>query len=107
MATENKLDLDKLRTMVHQGVPLEKPAEKIVQAEKEVSVPETETKIGEQAVEPAGEVTEPTVKSSEPQIKPSEKRKRKPQADYQSLFFNRIDFTHRKPLYITATTHRG
>lgn len=26
--------------------------------------------------------------------------------DYQDIFFTRIDFTHRKPLYITATTHR-
>ena len=108
MATENKLDLDKLRTMVHQGVPLENPAEKTVQVEEEVTLPEVETKITEQAVEPAGE-TETTglaVKSSEPPARPPDKRRRKPQADYQSLFFTRIDFTHRKPLYITATTHR-
>ena len=113
MATENKLDLDKLRTMVHQGVPLEKPAEKTVQAEKEVvsvdvvadapapmeTVTEAEPKIIGKTVESTGEITEPPTR-------PSEKRKRKPQADYQSLFFNRIDFTHRKPLYITATTHQ-
>ncbi|GHT11149.1 hypothetical protein FACS189426_12590 [Bacteroidia bacterium] len=46
------------------------------------------------------------VKSVEPATKPAEKRKRKIQGDYQGLFFNRTDFTHRKPLYITATTHR-
>jgi hypothetical protein len=107
MATENKFD--KLRSMVHQGVPLEKPAQEEKEAASvdivvDAAVPmetvtEVETAIIEQTVEAIGEVAEPTVKSPE-------KRKRKPQADYQSLFFNRIDFTHRKPLYITATTHR-
>ena len=62
------------------------------------------------AVEPAVEVSEPTPTPAEPPLetatKATEKRKRKPQVDYQSLFFTRIDFTHRKPLYITATTHR-
>lgn len=97
MAAENKFD--KLRSMVHQGVPMEKPAEKIVPEEVE-----SET-IG-QVVEPAEEVAEPVGKITEPAVKPIERRRRKPQADYQSVFFNRIDFTHRKPLYITATTHR-
>ncbi|QIK52883.1 DUF3408 domain-containing protein [Dysgonomonas sp. HDW5B] len=34
------------------------------------------------------------------------KRKRKTQDDYPDVFFVRVDFTHRKPLYITAATHR-
>lgn len=35
------------------------------------------------------------------------RRKRKVQQEgYQDRFFTRIDFTHRKPLYITASTHR-
>ena len=43
---------------------------------------------------------------------PSEKEveqspgKRKLQEDYQTRFFTRVDFTDRKPLYITASTHR-
>ena len=91
MATENKFD--KLRSMVHQRVPLEKTMENTTPEEvKSASVD--------------SEVTEPVSKVPEPPAKPPERRKRKPQADYQSLFFNRIDFTHRKPLYITATTHR-
>jgi len=91
MATENKFD--KLRSMVHQGVPLEKTMENTTQEEvKSASVD--------------SEVMEAASKVPEPPAKPPERRKRKPQADYQSLFFNRIDFTHRKPLYITATTHR-
>ncbi len=91
MATENKFE--KLRSMVHQGVPLEKTMENTTPEEvKSASVD--------------SEVTEPVSKVPEPPAKPLDRRKRKPQADYQSLFFNRIDFTHRKPLYITATTHR-
>jgi len=106
MATENKFD--KLRSVVHQGVPLEKSVEKTDQAEKEVTIAnaEMETKIVKQTIEAVTEATELTAKSPELQARPSEKRKRKPQADYQSLFFNRIDFTHRKPLYVTANTHR-
>jgi len=116
MATETKNDFDKLRSKVHHGVPLEKPAqeEKEVVSEEVVAdapasmetITEVELKITGQDVEAIGEIAGATVKSSEPQARPPEKRKRKPQADYQSLFFNRIDFTHRKPLYITATTHR-
>ena len=91
MATENKFE--KLRSMVHQGVPLEKTMENT-----------TPEKVKSASVD--SEVTEPVSKVPDPPAKPPERRKRKPQADYQSLFFNRIDFTHRKPLYITATTHR-
>ena len=111
MATENKFD--KLRSMVHQGVPLEKTMEnttpeevKSASVDSEVMEIEMKKKIAGQVVEATGEVTEPVSKVPEPPAKPPERRKRKPQADYQSLFFNRIDCTHRKPLYITATTHR-
>ncbi|MDR0510624.1 MAG: DUF3408 domain-containing protein [Rikenellaceae bacterium] len=76
MAAEN--NFDKFRSMVHEGVPMEK------------SAPSEQTEI----------------KIVEPAAKPAEKRKRKSQGDYQSVFFTRVDFTHRKPLYITATTHR-
>ncbi|WP_280747999.1 DUF3408 domain-containing protein [Parabacteroides sp. PF5-9] len=101
---------------------MEKPAEKTAKDETEArsvdtvtevsastekkTEPETKLEIIEQPVESAGEVAEPVARVPEPPAKTAEKRKRKPQADYQSLFFNRIDFTHRKPLYITATTHR-
>jgi hypothetical protein len=116
MATENKFD--KLRSMVHQGVPLEKAVENTIPEEvKPVDAiadaaiaakieTEVKTETAGQVVEPAEEIAEPATKAVEPPVKPPERRKRKPQADYQSLFFNRIDFTHRKPLYITATTHR-
>ncbi len=123
MATENKFD--KLRSMVHQGVPMEKPAQKTKQDKNEVEtatvvadtpiVQDTYTTTKAATIEPTAEPEEPMLESTpkvyettvkETIAKPAEKRKRKPQADYQSLFFNRIDFTNRKPLYITATTHR-
>lgn len=90
MAKENTFD--KFRSMVHEGVPLEKSAPKPVQIES--------TEI---LAEPDAELSP---KVSPPLTKPAEKRKRKSQGDYQSAFFTRVDFTHRKPLYITATTHR-
>ena len=98
MAAENKFD--KLRSMVHQGVPLEKSVEKTEQKVESVKSIDEGTE-AVQAVEAAEEAAK-TVDSA----RAPEKRKRKPQADYQSLFFNRIDFTHRKPLYITAASHR-
>lgn len=119
MAAENKFD--KLRSMVHQGVPLEEPSEKTEQGTKEkkemksnvvaadvstFAEAELKMKTVEQVVEPTGEVAELATKVPEPPAKTTEKRKRKPQTNYQSLFFSRIDFTHRKPLYITATTYR-
>lgn len=93
MAKENTFD--KLRSMVHEGVPLEKSAPKAAQVES--------TELTEIFTEPDVELPS---KVSPPLIKPAEKRKRKSQGDYQSTFFTRVDFTHRKPLYITATTHR-
>ncbi len=95
MAKEN--NFDKLRSIVHQGVPFEKSEQNTVPTEEEgksvdaVTESQSETKIVEQT-------------ESYQVAKPVEKRK--PQIDYQDVFFNRIDFTYRKPLYITANTHR-
>jgi len=50
--------------------------------------------------------------SKQMSLLPSEKEvehtpgKRKLQEDYQIRFFTRVDLTDRKPLYITASTHR-
>ncbi|MDR2497412.1 MAG: DUF3408 domain-containing protein [Tannerellaceae bacterium] len=93
MPKENTFE--KFRSMVHEGVPLEKSAPKPVQIESTESVAIL--------AEPDAELSS---KVLPPLTKPVEKRKRKSQGDYQSAFFTRVDFTHRKPLYITATTHR-
>lgn len=103
MAVENHFD--KLRKSVHQGVPLEKPIERKTEQEGK-SVMAVDSVADSSATIESEEKVDSKTKIPEPAAKQTEKRKRKPQADYQSLFFNRIDFTHRKPLYITATTHR-
>lgn len=90
MATEQKKNFDKLRAIVHQGVPMERTEDQSILREEE-------TKSREVIDAPS----EPVVKTTE-----SPKRKRKVSMDYQDVFFTRIDFTHRKPLYITANTHR-
>lgn len=124
MAKEN--NFDKLRSMVHQGLPMEKPTEKTVPTKEELKPTETTIDASTMAIEPSvadttvvtdavaeakmdeqsEDISEVAVKVPEPTARSAEKRKRKPPMDYQSLFFNRVDLTHRKPLYITATTHR-
>ena len=122
MVAEN--NFDKLRSKVHAGVPLEKPQEKETPIKKELKpaekaeaatddvIVDIPKQAGLAIVEPTMEVTVLEKVESfvpiheEPSTKPADKRRGKPQVDYQSLFFNRIDFTNRKPLYITATTHR-
>lgn len=89
MPTDNKQNFDKLRSIVHQGVPLDGTEDQSISREEAKSTEMMET------------VSESVVKTSEPS-----KRKRKIPIDYQDAFFTRIDFTHRKPLYITAGTHR-
>lgn len=105
MASESKYKA--LLSKVHQGVPLEKPDKPMEKSEPATAMfnptePEEASDVVMEVAEAAGSPST----SVEPSTKAPEKRKRKPQVDYQSLFFNRIDFTHRKPLYITATTHR-
>lgn len=107
MAAENKFD--KLRSMVHQGVPMEKSAPQSAPIEEDAKplVPVVKTvALSDSAEIPADLVSELPSNIPEPVAKLAEKRKRKSQGDYQNVFFNRIDFTYRKPLYITATTHR-
>lgn len=101
MLAENKYK--ELLSKVHQGVPAEKSKEKET-SNNEVVKPVEKIETATDNV--TMEMLEQAPTSAEPSTRASEKRRRKPQADYQGVFFNRIDFTHRKPLYITATTHR-
>jgi hypothetical protein len=98
MAEESKYKA--LLSKVHQGVPLEKSFPQ--SEEGKTFEPETKSVT---SMEPAETSVAPATNPNEPPSKPTEKRKRKLQADYQSLFFNRVDFTHRKPLYIKSV-HR-
>lgn len=101
MSAENKYK--ELLSKVHQGVPAEKSKEKHTPNNEEVKpVQKIETATDNVTME----MLEQAPTNSIATTKPAEKRKRKTCGDYQGVFFNRIDFTHRKPLYITATTHR-
>lgn len=100
---------DKFRSMVHGGVPLEKSVEKI---EKEEQLVEPVSQVADisdtkkmESAKKKGKTTTPI--STEPSLtKVPRKKQELVQTAYQDLFFRRMDFTHRKPLYITAATHR-
>lgn len=117
MATDKTANkYDRFRRIVHEGVPLDEPLQKAVQAE---NVAEPADRVSIDAVadgsfvtktEPAERTDSTTVSAQLPTelsvTKAPAKRKRKTQDDYPEAFFVRVDFTHRKPLYITAATHR-
>lgn len=100
---------DKLRSMAHEGVPLEKIEEKIEKEEQLVEPVNKAAAISDTKKVKADKKTPKTRIPilAEPLLAEApEKRKDQVQATYQELFFRRMDFTHRKPLYITAATHR-
>ncbi|MDR1503393.1 MAG: DUF3408 domain-containing protein [Prevotella sp.] len=120
MATDKTTNkYDRFRRMVHEGVPLDEPLQKAVQ-EENVAEPAdtvsidavadgsfvTKTEPAERTDNTAAPESTTTSIAELPVSKALAKRKRKTQDDYQEAFFVRVDFTHRKPLYITAATHR-
>ena len=98
MKQEPKNQFDEFLSNVHKGISLE-------------TTPESENyeKSTERidAIESV-ELPVPKQMSIEPSEKPAKQTASKqiPQEDYQTRFFARVDFTYRKPLYITASTHR-
>ena len=98
MKQEPKNQFDEFLSNVHKGISLE-------------TTPESENyeKSTERidAIESV-ELPVPKQMSIEPSEKPAKQTASKqiPQEDYQTRFFTRVDFTYRKPLYITASTHR-
>ena len=107
--TANKYD--DLLKLVHNGIDPDQPVHKTEQEEKETEpidiIPDdsdTAKSEPEQDNTPASITT--TISTELPLSKAPAKRKRKSPDDYQEAFFVRVDFTHRKPLYITAATHR-
>lgn len=109
--TTTKSNYDKLRSRVHEGVPLEKEtiskADNMEQKEnlsENESIEKTDNTKSISLPETVAVNDVPSMKTPSP-VEPV-RRKRKPTDDYQSRFFTRVDFTYRKPLYITAATHR-
>lgn len=97
----------------HKGIDLDQPVHKTGQEEKVAEPVDTiPVDVVADGSDPAkmkpDDPSESTTSISTelPSSKIPGKKKRKTQDDYQDVFFVRVDFTHRKPLYITAATHR-
>lgn len=97
----------------HKGIDLDQPVHKTGQEEKVAEPVDTiPVDVVADSSDPAkmkpDDPSESTTSISTelPSSKIPGKKKRKTQDDYQDVFFVRVDFTHRKPLYITAATHR-
>ena len=114
MATDKTTNrYEDLLKSAHKGIDLDQPVHKTGQEEK-VAEPVDAIPVDVVAdssdpakMEPDNPSASTTSISTElPSSKIPGKKKRKTQDDYQDVFFVRVDFTHRKPLYITAATHR-
>ncbi len=107
--TANKYD--DLLKLVHNGIDPDQPVHKAEQEEKgtepiDIIPDDSDTAKSEPEQDNAPASITTTISTELPLSKAPAKRKRKSQDDYQEAFFVRVDFTHRKPLYITAATHR-
>ena len=114
MATDKTTNrYEDLLKSAHKGIDLDQPVHKTGQDEKATelvdTIPVDVVADGSDPakIEPDNPPASTTSISTElPSSKTPGKKKRKTQGDYQEAFFVRVDFTHRKPLYITAATHR-
>ena len=98
MKQEPKNQFDEFLSNVHKGISLETtPEGKNLEKQTEYA----------EATEPdkSSRLKQKNCLSSKKTAKQTAS-KEIPQEDYQTRFFARVDFTYRKPLYITASTHR-
>lgn len=109
MATDKTTNrYEDLLKSAHKGIDLDQPVHKTGQEEKVAESVGVVTNGSDPAKmkpdDPSASTT--SISTELPSSKIPGKKKRKTQDDYQDVFFVRVDFTHRKPLYITAATHR-
>lgn len=107
MVENNKTDYNKILERVSQGIPVSSAND--LSANKKLESDERGNNINQEEKEdglPIVESPEKSADAASPKSIETGKRKRKAQGDYNERFFNRVDFTYRKPLYITASTHR-
>lgn len=113
MPENNKTDYNKILERVSQGIPVDSASN--VSANKRPKPDERKGNTGweepkepgeKEDVQPVVGLSEPSTTAVSPKSMELGKRKRKTRGDYDEHFFNRVDFTYRKPLYITANTHR-
>ena len=108
MPENNKTDYTKILERVSQGIPVDSANKRPKPDGRKCSIGQEELKkSGEkEEVQPVVELPEQSVTAVSPKSTELGKRKRRIRGDYDEHFFNRVDFTYRKPLYITANTHR-
>ena len=114
MATDKTTNrYEDLLKSAHKGIDLDQPVHKTGQEEKVAEpvdtipvdvVADSSDPAKMKPDDPSASTT--SISTELPSSKIPGKKKRKTQDDYQEAFFVRVDFTHRKPLYITAATHR-
>lgn len=110
MPENKKTDYNKILERVSQGIPVDSGSN--VSANKRPKPDERKDYIQpkeqeeKKEVQPIVELPEQSATAVSPKSTELGKRKRKTRGDYDEHFFNRVDFTYRKPLYITANTHR-
>lgn len=113
MLENNKTDYNKILERVSQGIPVDSAGSVSVNNRPKSNEKKNSTQREEQkekgekeTVQPIVELPEQPATTVSPKSTELGKRKRKTRGDYDGYFFNRVDFTYRKPLYITASTHR-
>lgn len=105
MPENNKTDYNKILERVSQGIPVDSAGKRPKPDGRKDYIQPKE--LGEkEEVQPVVGLPEQSATAVSPKSAELGKRKRKTRGDYDGHFFNRVDFTYRKPLYITANTHR-
>lgn len=110
MPENNKTDYNKILERVSQGIPVDSAGNVSTNKRPKPDGRRDHIQPKEQGekeeVQPIVELPEQSGTAIPPKSAEPGKRKRKTRGDYDEHFFNRVDFTYRKPLYITANTHR-
>lgn len=110
MPENNKTDYNKILERVSQGIPVDSgnnvSANKRLESDGRKNYIQPKEQGEKEEIQPVVELPEQSATAVPSKSSELGKRKRKIRGDYDEHFFNRVDFTYRKPLYITANTHR-
>lgn len=110
MPENNKTDYNKILERVSQGIPVDSvsnvSANKRPESDGRKNYIQPKEQGEKEEIQPVVELPEQSATAVPSKSTEFGKRKRKARGDYDEHFFNRVDFTYRKPLYITANTHR-
>ena len=105
MPENNKTDYNRILEWVSQGIPVDSASKRPKpDGRKDYIQPREQGE--KEEVQPVVGLPEQSETVIPPKSAEFGKRKRKTRGDYDGHFFNRVDFTYRKPLYITANPHQ-